>query len=90
MLCPLATHKGGQLLCLYFANKVVLFLSLESEPKTSGLTSIDIARSYQTGIGRLRFQSCNPSGSRVIECIVSIVKLCSTEANIEGLTVINY
>ena len=31
MLCPLATHKGGQLLCLYFANKVVLFL--ESGPE---------------------------------------------------------
>ena len=28
MLCLLATHKGGQLLCLYFANKVVLFYKL--------------------------------------------------------------
>ena len=27
-------------------------ISLESEPKTSGLISIAIARSYQTGIGR--------------------------------------
>src|SRR5699024_1098812 len=35
MLCLLATHKGGQLLCLCFANKVVLFFQTEEYKNVS-------------------------------------------------------